>query len=93
LNILNFFLILSSEESEDEDDDDDELQAELQRIREEREAAQKRKIQEDLELQQRIQRESAMKSNPLAIIEEGSAKVNLFLLIQLYFFHGHQRLM
>lgn len=32
-------------------------------------------MQEDMELQQKMQRDSAMKSNPLAIIEEGSAKV------------------
>jgi hypothetical protein len=66
----------SEEESDDEDDDEEELQAELQRIKAEREQAQARKLQEDMEIEQRLKRDSAMKGNPLAMIEENSAKVS-----------------
>jgi len=66
-----------SDESDDEDDDEAELQAELQRIKEEREQAAARKLQEEAELELRMNRENAMKNNPLALIEENSAKVRL----------------
>jgi uncharacterized protein YlxW (UPF0749 family) len=66
----------SSEESDDEDDDEMELQAELQRIKEEREQAQARKLQEEQELEQRQHRQSAVKNDPLALIEENSSKVH-----------------
>eukprot|EP00598_Pedospumella_elongata_P006050 CAMPEP_0184972788 /NCGR_PEP_ID=MMETSP1098-20130426/4749_1 /TAXON_ID=89044 /ORGANISM="Spumella elongata, Strain CCAP 955/1" /LENGTH=226 /DNA_ID=CAMNT_0027495161 /DNA_START=41 /DNA_END=721 /DNA_ORIENTATION=- len=65
----------SSDESDDEDDDEAELQAELQRIKEEREQAAARKVQEEAELELRMNRENAMKNNPLALIEENSAKI------------------
>mmetsp|Transcript_103155 Transcript_103155/g.202247 ORF Transcript_103155/g.202247 Transcript_103155/m.202247 type:complete len:231 (-) Transcript_103155:69-761(-) len=65
----------SDEESDDEDDDEEELQAELQRIKAEREQAQARKMQEDMELEQRMKSDSAMKGNPLAMIEENSSKI------------------
>ena len=68
----------SSEESDDEDDDEEELQAELKRIKEEREIAQAKKLQEDAEMEQHLKRESAMKGNPLSMIEENSAKVKNF---------------
>lgn len=68
-------VLSSSEESDDEDDDEAELQAELQRIKAEREVAQARKMQEELELEQKLKRDGAMKGNPLAMIEENSAKV------------------
>lgn len=64
-----------SDESDDEDDDEAELQAELQRIKDEREQAAQRKAQEESELELRLNRESAMKNNPLALLEENSAKV------------------
>ncbi len=66
-----------SDESDDEDDDEAELQAELQRIKEEREQAAARKLQEEAELELRMNRENAMKNNPLALIEENSAKVRI----------------
>jgi hypothetical protein len=66
-----------SDESDDEDDDEAELQAELARIKAEREQAQARKVQEDMEMEQRVKRDNAMKNNPLAMIEENSAKVTV----------------
>lgn len=64
-----------SDESDDEDDDEAELQAELQRIKDERELANARKAQEEAELELRLSQEGAMRGNPLALIEENSAKV------------------
>lgn len=57
----------SSEEEEDDDEDDEEeqLQAELQRIREERAAAQAKKAQEEEEEAERLNRDSAIRGNPL----------------------------
>ena len=72
---FHLLCIRSDEESDDEDDDEEELQAELQRIKAEREQAQARKMQEDMELEQRMKSDSAMKGNPLAMIEENSSKV------------------
>jgi protein CWC15 len=68
---------IRSDESDDEDDDEAELQAELARIKAEREQAQARKVQEDMEMEQRVKRDNAMKNNPLAMIEENSAKVTV----------------
>lgn len=51
------------------------MQAELQRIKDEREQAAQRRAQEESELELRLSRENAMKNNPLALIEENSAKV------------------
>lgn len=67
--------VCSDEESDDEDDDEAELQAELAKIKEEREAAAARKLLEEQELEARLNRENAMRNNPLALIEENSAKV------------------
>jgi hypothetical protein len=79
----------SEEESDDEDDDEEELQAELQRIKAEREQAQVKKLQEDEELELRLKRESAMRGNPLAMIEENSAKVRLgFCVLQFCVYVG-----
>lgn len=74
----------SSEESDDEDDDEQELQAELQRIKEEREAAQNKKVKEEQEIQQRMNRDNAIKGNPLTLIEENSAKVFGCVLTQFF---------
>jgi len=67
----------SSEEDDedDEDDDEQELQAELQRIRAEREQAQAKRDREDRLLQERVTKDAAVKGNPLAYIEQNSAKV------------------
>jgi protein CWC15 len=73
--IVSSIACFRSDESDDEDDDEAELQAELARIKAEREQAQARKIQEDMEMEQRVKRDNAMKNNPLAMIEENSAKV------------------
>ena len=70
---------LYSDESDDEDDDEAELQAELARIKEEREVAQARRLQEEQEMEQRKHRESAIKGNPLTLIEENSAKVRKWM--------------
>jgi urease accessory protein UreE len=78
----------SEEESDDEDDDEEELQAELQRIKAEREQAQAKKLQEDEELELRLKRESAMRGNPLAMIEENSAKVSVLVLVFVRHFTG-----
>lgn len=67
--------LYSDEESDDEDDDEAELQAELAKIKEEREAAAAKKALEEQELELRANRENAMRNNPLALIEENSAKV------------------
>ena len=73
------FMIDSDEDDDDDDDDDDEaeLQAELQRIKNERLAAQTKKEEEERLIQQRQKTDDAMKSNPL-VNNEGSdsAKVS-----------------
>lgn len=75
--IFAFLLLMkfSDEESDDEDDDEAELQAELERIKEERELARLRKLEEEKEMELMAKRESALQGNPLAQIEENSAKV------------------
>jgi protein CWC15 len=72
----------SSDESDDDDDDDDEddeleLQRELERIKAERAAAQARKEQEEKELEERLNRENALRGNPLVDLEGtvGTSKV------------------
>ena len=69
----------SSEEDDDDDDDDeddeDELQAELERIREEKAAAAAKKVQEEKELEEKLRRDSALRSNPLVHAEDATAKV------------------
>lgn len=63
----------SDEDDDDEDDDeeDDEaaLQAELERIREERALAQARKEQEEKAFQERLAQEQALRSNPLLSLD------------------------
>lgn len=76
----------SDEESDDEDDDEAELQAELAKIKEEREAAAAKKALEEQEMELRANRENAMRNNPLALIEENSAKVALNVYIFLFYF-------
>lgn len=63
------------DDSDDEDDDEKELQAELERIRQERAAAQAKKLQEEKELENKLRSDSAMKSNPLLNTDDSSAKV------------------
>eukprot|EP01038_Epipyxis_sp_PR26KG_P004084 gene4084-5832_t len=65
----------SSSESDDDEDDEEELQAELERIRQERALAQAKKEQEEKELEEKAQRDSALKSDPSLIIDENSAKI------------------
>lgn len=67
----------SSEEDDDEDDDEDELQAELERIREERAAAAARRAAEERELEDKMQKDQSLRSNPLTPFgDAGSAKVS-----------------
>lgn len=67
-----------SDESDDDDEDDDEqeLQAELERIREERAVAQAKKVQEEQEANERLHKESSMKGNPLMNNSDESAMVS-----------------
>lgn len=65
----------SEEDDDDEDDDEAELQAELDRIRQEKEEALLKKQQEEEDLQDMQRKEAAMEANPLARIEENSAKI------------------
>lgn len=67
----------SDDDSDDEDDDEKELQAELERIRQERAAAQAKKLQEEKELENKLRSDSALKSNPLLNTDDSSAKVIL----------------
>ncbi len=77
----------SDESDDDEDDDEQELQAELDRIREERAAAQAKKLQEEQEMNERLHRDTALKSNPLLnSLSDESAKV-CSLTDQLRIFH------
>lgn len=64
------------DDSDDEDDDEKELQAELERIRAERAAAQAKKLQEEKDIEEKLKRDSALKSNPLLTSEDSSAKVS-----------------
>jgi protein CWC15 len=68
----------SDEDDDDDDDDDDEereLQAELERIRAERAVAQAKKIQDEKLIEEKMKRDSALKSNPLLSMEDSSAKL------------------
>lgn len=64
------------DDSDDDDDDEKELQAELERIRAERAAAQAKKLQEEKDIEEKLKRDSALKSNPLLTNEDSSAKVS-----------------
>ena len=63
------------DDSDDDDDDEKELQAELERIRAERAAAQAKKLQEEKDIEEKLKRDSALKSNPLLTNEDSSAKL------------------
>jgi len=57
--------VSSSDEESDEEDDDEALQRELEKIKAEREAANKRREEEDSKLQESELVSAAMKGNPL----------------------------
>ena len=68
----------SDEEDDDEDDDELELQRELDRIKAERAVTQAKKEQEENEIKEKLQRESALKGNPLVQLDStmtGTSKV------------------
>ena len=70
--------MLYSDDDDDDDDDEDEealLQAELERIREERALAQARKEQEEREFQEKIAQEQALRSNPLLNMDDKSGRM------------------
>lgn len=65
----------SDKDSDDDDDDEDDeaaLQAELERIREERALAKARKEQEEREFQEKLAQEQALRSNPLLNLDSSS---------------------
>ena len=72
---MYFFYNHSESDDDDDGDDEEDLQAELEKIRAERAAAQTKKEQLDRESEQEEQRRKAMKANPVTSIEENSAKV------------------
>lgn len=76
----------SDSDEDDEDDDEKELQAELERIRAERAAAQARKLQEEKDIEDKLRRDSALKSNPLLTTEDSSAKVIDFSRCTAYYY-------
>jgi protein CWC15 len=68
-------LICSESEDDDDEDDEEELQAELEKIKAERAAAQAKREVAEKEMQEETARGRAMKANPLNTIEENSSKV------------------
>jgi len=62
-------------DSDDEEDDDELLQAELERIKEERAISNAKKEQEKKEMDEKFRKEAALSSNPLIMNPEGDAKI------------------
>ena len=75
----------SEEEDNGDEDEEAELMKELERIKEEKAAAQAKKEREQRELADQINRESALKSNPLVSVglsgDALSAKVDSYLYV------------
>lgn len=64
------FLLFYSDEDDAEDDDEAELQAELERIRQERALAQAKKEKEEQLLADKLRADQALRSNPLFEVSE-----------------------
>lgn len=62
-------------DSDDEDDEERELQRELERIREERAIAQAKRLQDEKDLEEKLRKDSSVKSNPLMMQDSSSAKM------------------